>query len=123
MDTPSHIEIPQNMPMMLALKGLKEKIYTKRNNIVSIIQEEFYMRLIGDEMYQVAWILDQFKGVNADMLLILNEIADIPPEEVGFHNGNKLILQEHKLEYFIQIRHNGDDHGQYDDINDIPHGN
>ena len=54
------------------------------------------------------------------MIHTLNDISFHLPEKVGVLNGNKGILHEYGLDDFIQILHDGDDHGQDDDIKD-PH--
>ena len=50
----------------------------------------------------------------------MHDITAHPPSEVGVHNGNEGILNEHGLEDSIEIQHYGDDHGQDDDIIDNP---
>ena len=75
---------------------------------------------VGGEIYQAIYILYQVKGVHPGTIHILNDITDHPPAEVGVHNGNEGILHEYGLDDFIQILHDGDDHGQDDDIKD-PH--
>ena len=34
--------------------------------------------------------------------------------------GNKAILNKYELDYFVQIKHEDDDNGQYYDIKDTP---
>ena len=46
-----------------------------------------------------------------------------PAWKVGVLNGNKGILHEYGLDDFIQIQHNVDYHGHYDDIKYTPPGN
>ena len=74
----------------------------------------------GGEIYQTTYILYQFRGLNTGMIHTFYDIIAHPPEEVGFHNGNERILHEYRLDYFIQIQHDVDDHGQDDDIKDTP---
>ena len=64
----------------------------------------------------------QVKSVNPDISHTLHDVTAHPPAEVGVHNGNEGILNEHELEYYIEIQHDGDDHGQDDDIKDTPPG-
>ena len=54
------------------------------------------------------------------MIHTFNEIAALPPAEVGVHNVNELIMHEYSLDDFLQIQHDGNDHGQDYDMN-IPH--
>ena len=57
------------------------------------------------------------------MLEKLNEIADNPSAKVGVNNGNETVLHEYGLDDFIQIQHNGNVHGQDDDIKYTPYEN
>ena len=85
--------------------------------------EELDRRCVGGEMYQATYILYQFLGVHPGMIHTLNEIAAQPPAEVGVHNRNEVILHKYGLDDFIQIQHDGDDHGQDNGIKYTPPGN
>ena len=66
--------------------------------------------------------LDQVKGLHTGMVFTLNEIAPHPPAEVIVHNLNEGIMNEHELDDFIQIHHDGYVRGQNDYIKDISTG-
>ena len=50
------------------------------------------------------------------MIYTMNEIADHTTAKFGVHNINEWNLHEYGLDNFIQIQHDGDYHGQDDDI-------
>ena len=123
METPLFVGIPSRVPMVLVPEVLKWKLNFQRTEIVAVMGEEFYRCHVGGEMYQATYILYQFLGVHPGTIHALNEIAAHPPAEVGVHNGNEVIMHKYGLDYFIQIQHDGDDHGQDDGIKYTPPGN
>ena len=109
--------------MVLVPEVLKWKLNLQRTYLLNGIGEELERPNVGGEMYQATYILYQFKGVNTGMIHALNEIADHPPAEVVFHNGNDIIIHEYEFDYFIQIKHYGYDNGHDDDIKYTRPGN
>ena len=69
-------------------------------------------------MYQGTYILYQVLSVYTFMIQIMNEITDKPPAEFGVNNGNEIVMHEYGLDDFVQVQHDGDYHGQYDNIKD-----
>ena len=78
---------------------------------------------VGGEIYQCTKSLYQVKGEHTSMIHTMNDIIDHPTSYVGVHNGNEVIMHKYGLDYFIQIQHDGDDHGQDDGIKYTPPGN
>ena len=109
--------------MMLVPGVLKWKLNLKITEIVAGIGEELDRRHVVVEMYQATYIFYQVKGVYPGIIHTFSLIADHPTAEVLVHNGNEAIIHEYGLDYFIQIQHDGDDHGQGGDIKDTLPGN
>ena len=102
---------PIHILLMASREGLKEKICSQKNEILSEIRNKLDKYNVGGESYQTTSISDQENQLHAHITKKLNDITLLPPATVG---------AQFQLDGFIQIQPDTDE--QDHDFKDRPPG-